>query len=389
VYNALQLPTVGPVTEEEFDLATKAYLITYLSGGDDEVGKTGDLPAVESSFRDDFVDWDNTLLWSADLKLSSDFVQRHRLSPFLRQHRSFDKHVPFLQEFGHRYGSYQNLECHKLKNQLVEMEDEGTGRVPLSRFYRGGLNGDWTFAESVEYLRKVGALDETNPKRISVVIPSWIQSPSNCFAGSSFYSVCCSDECEGLLGHVEEEVKGPSAPPSQIAAVVSGLQSETVHAPRNLSEVLLGRLEQISELHHGAVPLHGRLFAQWMHHAYPRECPFPHSHKLGASDRAYAVSVVPEATEEEMQLLVTGAGAEIVTVEGLVEALPWTMAEELVAGPVAMADAPSTSSSSRALRVLMAALVLVSIFVPLARSSSLLCSSSMPTKDDKVTRFLV
>jgi len=24
------------------------------------------------------------------------------------------------------------------------------------------------------------------------------------------------------------------------------------------------------------VPLHGRLFAQWLHHAYPRECPYPH-----------------------------------------------------------------------------------------------------------------
>ena len=24
------------------------------------------------------------------------------------------------------------------------------------------------------------------------------------------------------------------------------------------------------------VPLHGRLFAQWMHYAFPRHCPFPH-----------------------------------------------------------------------------------------------------------------
>ena len=24
------------------------------------------------------------------------------------------------------------------------------------------------------------------------------------------------------------------------------------------------------------MPLHGRLFAQWMHHAFPRHCPFPH-----------------------------------------------------------------------------------------------------------------
>jgi len=88
-------------------------------------------------------------------------------------------------------------------------------------------------------------------------------------------------------------------------------------------------------------------------------------------------------------LLVTGAGAEAVTVEGLVEALPWTMAEELVAVPVVIADAQPTFLSSRALRVLMAALVLVSLFVPFARSSSLFCSRHLVTKDDTVTRFLV
>ncbi len=27
---------------------------------------------------------------------------------------------------------------------------------------------------------------------------------------------------------------------------------------------------------YGRVPLHGRLFAQWMHHVFPRECPYPH-----------------------------------------------------------------------------------------------------------------
>merc|ERR1712183_1093723 len=110
----------------------------------------------------------------------------------------------------------------------------------------------------------------------SVVIPNYMQSQSNCLAGSSFYSVCCFDECESLLGHVEEAIKGPSAQPSQLVEVVSGLHSDTVHASRNLSGALLSRLGQIADLHGGQVPLHGRLFAQWMHHAYPRECSFPH-----------------------------------------------------------------------------------------------------------------
>ena len=40
------------------------------------------------------------------------------------------------------------------------------------------------------------------------------------------------------------------------------------------------RLHQIAESQGGFVPLHGRLFAEWLHYAFPRECPYPH--KAGA-----------------------------------------------------------------------------------------------------------
>lgn len=99
------------------------------------------------------------------------------------------------------------------------MEDDGTDRVSLSRFHQGGLKGEWQFTENIEYLRHIGALDDANPKRMSVVIPNCIQSLSNCIAGSSFYSVCCFDECEGLLGHVEREVGRPSISPRQITHI--------------------------------------------------------------------------------------------------------------------------------------------------------------------------
>merc|ERR550514_1170682 len=36
------------------------------------------------------------------------------------------------------------------------------------------------------------------------------------------------------------------------------------------------QLDHIADAHKGKVPLHGRLFGQWMHRAFPRECPFPH-----------------------------------------------------------------------------------------------------------------
>merc|ERR1719469_313195 len=106
----------------------------------------------------------------------------------------------------------------------------GTGRVLLSTFYTQALAGAQEFAESVEYLRNQGALDETNPNAPSVVIPNYINSQTNCLAGSDFYSVCCINECEGLLGHLEQQITTPSAPSARIADVVSSLHSDTIDA---------------------------------------------------------------------------------------------------------------------------------------------------------------
>ena len=38
---------------------------------------------------------------------------------------------------------------------------------------------------------------------------------------------------------------------------------------------LVAQLEAIAEVHSGEVPLHGRLFAQWLHYAFQYECPYP------------------------------------------------------------------------------------------------------------------
>jgi len=46
-----------------------------------------------------------------------------------------------------------------------------------------------------------------------------------------------------------------------------------------LAGALTEQLEQIAKAQGGMVPVHGRLFAQWLHYAFPRECPFPH--KMG------------------------------------------------------------------------------------------------------------
>ena len=93
---------------------------------------------------------------------------------------------------GERYGRWQNTECLDLKGRLAGYGDTVTGRVRLADFYSGAVrDGHWQFTESVAYLRELGALDESDPENPRVIIANYINSPSNCVASSSYYSVCC------------------------------------------------------------------------------------------------------------------------------------------------------------------------------------------------------
>merc|ERR1740138_1996108 len=144
-----------------------------------------------------------------------------------------------VEAVGEHFGTFQDTECRQLKEKLVEMEHRGSGRVKLSDFYRPVLDGSWQFQESAGYLRQLGLLDESDPEQPSVMIANYINSQSNCIASSGFYSVCCKDECERLLGHLEENINASEAKPAAIAGLVWKLPSSTVAAPRDVSAGLL------------------------------------------------------------------------------------------------------------------------------------------------------
>lgn len=181
-----------------------------------------------------------------------------------------------LEVMASRYGRWQDSECLAMKQDLVQLEKAGSGRVLLRDFYEAALFGGYQFMEKKPFLRQLGVLDESVSAQPSVVIPNYMNAATNCMAGSKFYSVCCMNECEPLLKTLEQHVGAPGALPGTIVEVVERLPSSTVDVPRSLDASLVERLEGIAEHHGGTVPLHGRLFAQWMHHAYPRECPYPH-----------------------------------------------------------------------------------------------------------------
>jgi len=230
---------------------------------------------------------------------------------------------------GEQFGSFQDQECQQMKASLIKISDPGTGRVRLSEFYRPAVDGNWQFQDSAAYLRQLGALDESNPEKPRVIIPNFVTSPSNCLTSSSYHLVCCMDECEGLLNHVERDIYGSEASTTQIARVVANLPSSTVAAPRTLSPTLLTRLRQIAAEHGGMIPLHGRLFAQWMHHAFPQECKYPHvvgttnaqtPHEWFQENGAEAL-----ATDEEMSDHVEQAKTDSRPQANSAEELPWDL----------------------------------------------------------------
>merc|ERR1719498_1383851 len=102
----------------------------------------------------------------------------------------------------------------------------------------------------------------------------------------------------------------------------------------------MNHLNQVAEVHGGQVPLHGRLFAQWMHHAYPRECSYPQyletaiselpqefKAKTGLSD--WASKTEKKASEKEERVTAEAEAAALA--EEKAQCIPWTAGEELVA----------------------------------------------------------
>jgi len=226
----------------------------------------------------------------------------------------------------------------------VAVEDPsvgGAGRVRLADFYGQALNnGKWQFSESADYLRQLGALDESDVSNPRVIIPNYIYGPSNCGAASTYYSVCCLDECEGIIGRLEQMLAAPEASPSAILPLIQMIASSTMPSNRTLSPWLHQRLEEVAKHHGGQVPLHGRLFAQWLHYAYPRECAFPHA--AGTTDPklpkdALSVKDADSLTVNEtvMQLHVDAAPPRKIRIPGSEaaadeESAMWSMDEELV-----------------------------------------------------------
>merc|ERR1719316_2528372 len=249
--------------------------------------------------------------FAGDSLMNYGFEHQDRRNPFASQQYSFEAVSQITETMTHGYGKWQNAECREMKAALMDLDPSGTGRVPLGSFYSQSSDAVFTFSESVDYLRQTGALDETGRGGPAVLIPNYLAGPTNCIASSSYYSVCCMNECEGLMNEIEHKIQAPTAPPERLLGLVGNLSSSTVDGPRVFPSALKEKLHSVAAHHDGEVPVHGRFFAQWLHFAFPNECPFPQITENAAvlTPSQWLDAKVWTASEEERQQHIEGSNA--------------------------------------------------------------------------------
>jgi len=157
-----------------------------------------------------------------------------------------------------------------------------------------------------------------------------------------------------------------------------------------LDDSLRSQLQRIANTHSGKVPLHGRLFAQWLHYAFPRECPFPHMTGTAAArtpmqfGESFAVSqdevskqLADDAIKKDLGEAVTGnASAEQWQMS------QWSEEEELLGDYSTQLREPWCTSKS-----LMAGGSIIAALVGLFSWAN--SGSSKPTRDHSTTSHYV
>jgi len=121
------------------------------------------------------------------------------------------------------------------------------------------------------------------------------------------------NECEGLMNELEHKIQAPMASPGRLLGLVGNLSSSTVDAPRALPQGLKTKLHDIADHHDGEVPIHGRFFAQWLHFAFPNECPYPQIIESAAVlTPSQWLEDTATASQEERQKHMQGSNASVI-----------------------------------------------------------------------------
>lgn len=197
---------------------------------------------------------------------------------------SFDEVKKVVRALALKFGRWQHHECAEMKTTLMGLDEEGSGSVPFDKFHREPAHPSFQFSESAEFLRKNSMLDDSDEGSPKVLLANYLLGPSNCIASSEYYYVCCLNECEGLVAELEHTIQMPFVPVEDLLGAVGRLPSDSVAAPREIPDARADQLRSVASQHGNVVPLHSAGFKQWLHGAYPNECPMPTAVESAAED---------------------------------------------------------------------------------------------------------
>lgn len=279
VYAHLHTKPDSALTYDELKSVLETYMLHWILGDDEASLKAvmNDRRLLEAVFPN----WQSMQAFVGGRINMLRFEGMHRsksghAKKIMSQQYDFDDAHSVVGGITKTFQAYWESECEHIKAALIAMDKTGTGRVHLSDFYRAGLEEEARFAESEEYLREMGVLDESAMfYGKQVIISNYMQGVSNCIVTTPHYRICCSNPCESIQEDIESDVGSAFGMPSQILGIVGNMTTED-DTPIKLRPVLIDQLKKIAERHGGEVPLHGRLFAQWLHYVFPNECVFPH-----------------------------------------------------------------------------------------------------------------
>lgn len=348
---------IGPSSRETIDgielrEILEAYMVHWMMDNDGAMSKR--MLTNRSMLNEVIPQWSEISGLLDGLVSSLHFRRRVTLQPrrgnvAMSGRYTFDDVHELVGAITKTFASFWEGECQLIKESLVEMDDKKTGRVRLADFYAANMKGEWHFSESESYLRELGALDESSSRGKQVIIPNYLQAASNCIVATPHYLVCCVNECEAIQNEIEDVVGTPLAGVRTILEWVgntTGFDDSTLQ----LSGKLKTQLSRIAAAHGGVVPLHGRLFAQWLHYVFPQDCPYPHKSGAVSSQTPAQFGESSVVTVEELASHVASHNASSLLAEhdDAHWMAQWTEEEELLVDTLHFR--PPWESNSRWLR---------------------------------------
>eukprot|EP00438_Fugacium_kawagutii_P025768 Skav230049 [mRNA] locus=scaffold1221:11456:16810:+ [translate_table: standard] len=301
-FRAKRVPMVGKVSVEKLgdllDYVMMSYIleVANLDGTNLDQQDVGLYLSGKRPMEEVYPNWPKTQKFLRDIQ--------GVVAPSKRGSLSFDEITHVVEEIHEHYGRWHDeVDCQEMKQVLWGME-----RCPGRE----------------DYLRDLGALD-TSLSRPSVVVSNYVLGASNCIGTSRFYAQCCVDPCDQMLAKLEKALAAPEAPPAAVAG--AGKWSSVLVNPVMMWMKALA--------HDGQVVLHGRLFAQWLHHAYPQECPMPPALGLRLQQelpKDFSIRTGQDyvATEKEMKKFAPSRSSVKNDADDADCKLPWTWDEELL-----------------------------------------------------------